>query len=87
MKGGLKMCFWNIAGLLNKCEETWDYLEKFDIVGLTETWVDIERWQSIENKLSKDYVWKCTPAEKEHRKGRPKGGIIVAVKKNLKFRF
>lgn len=78
------MCFWNVAGLLNKCEETWDYLEKFDILGLTETWVDTERCQSIENKLSKDHLWKYTPAEKEHRKGRAKGGITVAVKKNLK---
>lgn len=82
--GGLKICFWNVAGLLNKYEKTWDYLEKFDILGLTETWVDTERWQSIENKLSKDHLRKCTPAEKEHRKGRAKGGIIVAVKKNLK---
>lgn len=56
MEGGLKMCFWNVAGLLNKCEETWNYLEKFNVLGLTETWVDTERWQSIENKLSKDYV-------------------------------
>lgn len=33
----IKLCFWNIAGLVNKCEEMWDYLEKFDIVRLTET--------------------------------------------------
>lgn len=46
--------------------------------------MDTERCQSIENKLSKDHLWKYTPAEKEHRKGRAKGGIIVAVKKNLK---
>lgn len=66
--GGLKMCFWNVTGLLNKYEETWDYLEKFDILGLTETWVDTKRWQSIENKLSKDHLWKCTPAEKKQKR-------------------
>lgn len=26
------ICFWNIAELFNKCEETWEYLEDFDIV-------------------------------------------------------
>lgn len=46
--------------------------------------MDTERWQSIENKLSKNHLWKCTPAEKKHRKGRAKGGITMAVKKNLK---
>lgn len=33
---GFKICFWNIAGIRNKCEETWKYLEQFDVIGLTE---------------------------------------------------
>ncbi|TGZ50575.1 hypothetical protein DBV15_11466, partial [Temnothorax longispinosus] len=31
---GLRICFWNVAGLINKCEEAWDYLENFDVIGL-----------------------------------------------------
>lgn len=34
-----KNLFWNVAGLENKCEETWEYLESFDKLGLTETWM------------------------------------------------
>jgi hypothetical protein len=72
-----------VAGLANKCEETWEYLEEFDILGLTETWVDEEGWKKMENKVSKDYIWKCIPAKREHKKGRAKGGIVKAVRKSL----
>jgi len=55
-KGGLKICYWNIAGLFKKCEETWDYLEKFDILGLTETLVDEEKWKKMKNRLAGDFT-------------------------------
>ncbi|KAG5320900.1 CL049 protein, partial [Acromyrmex heyeri] len=70
----------------NKCEETWEYLEGFDIVGLveTKTWIDEERWEKIKNRLPKDYEWNYVPAKKKHKKGRAKGGIITAVSKKVK---
>lgn len=36
-KAELKICFWNVVGLQNKCEKTWEYLDGFDVLGLTET--------------------------------------------------
>lgn len=42
---------------MNKCEKTWEYLERFDIIGLIETWIDEEGWKKIENKLSGKYEW------------------------------
>lgn len=80
----MRICCWNVAGLMNKFEETWDYLEKFDIIGLTETWVDEENWEKIRIRVSSNFVWNCVPARKEHRKGRAKGGIITAMRRNLK---
>lgn len=55
--GGLKLCFWNVAGLgrTNKCEDTWSYLEKFDVIGLSETWVEEGTWRKISDKVSKRY--------------------------------
>jgi len=64
--------------------ETRDYLKRFDILGLTETWVDGKRWKKIKNKLASDFEWECAPAKREHGKGRVKGGIIIAVRKSLK---
>ncbi|XP_039304823.1 golgin subfamily A member 6-like protein 22 [Solenopsis invicta] len=63
--------------------KAWEYLEEFDILGLTETWINEEGWKKIENKVSKEYIWKCIPAKKEHTKGRAKGGIVKAVRKSL----
>ncbi|KAJ3646967.1 hypothetical protein Zmor_024522 [Zophobas morio] len=37
-KRGLKLLFWNIAGLKKKDNLFWDYVKNFDFVGLTETW-------------------------------------------------
>lgn len=80
----MKICFWNIAGLKNKCEETWEYMENFDIIGLTETWMGSEAWRKIQEKLPKKFKWLCTPAIREKAKGRAKGGIVVAISRNIK---
>lgn len=39
---GLSICFWNVAGLNKKYKELERYLEKCDILGLTEIWIDKE---------------------------------------------
>ncbi|XP_018307231.1 trichohyalin-like [Mycetomoellerius zeteki] len=70
--------------LVNKCEETWRYLENFDILGLTETWVEEERWQKLKENLPKEFEWWSIPAERESKKGRAKGGIIMAARRNKK---
>jgi len=67
-KGELKICYWNIAGLFKKCEETWDYLEKFHILGLTETLVDEQKWKKMKNRL----VGMRTRKEGEKQKGKSK---------------
>lgn len=41
----------SIAGVTHKYE-TQEYLEKFDIIGLTEIWMDENIWGKIRNKLS-----------------------------------
>lgn len=75
MKEDLKICFWNIAGIINKCDETWEYLDNFDIIGLTETWIEEEEWKKIKDKMSNKFNWICTPARKENTKGRGRGGL------------
>lgn len=77
------MCFWNIAGMMNKCEETCKYLEGFNVIGLTETLVEKEIWRKIRNKLSDKFIWNCIPARREKKKGRARGGIITAVNKEI----
>lgn len=50
------MCFWNIAGLINKCEETWEYIKHFDIIELTEIWIKMETWKSYKRKYAENII-------------------------------
>ncbi|KAH0817747.1 hypothetical protein GEV33_005045 [Tenebrio molitor] len=54
-RGGVKVLYWNVAGLSRKREEFWAYIRKFEIVGLVETWVEEKNWKKIEKTLPKDY--------------------------------
>jgi len=40
--------------------------------------------KKMKNRLAGDFTWECAPEKREHRKGRVKGGIIIAVRKSLK---
>lgn len=83
-KGGKKKClFWNVAGLKNKENDFWQFIKEYDVVGLSETWVDDQAWEEMKNILPDEYTWKVTPAKKEHRVGRASGGIITGLKKDI----
>lgn len=36
-KEGVKVIFWNVAGIKNKDEDFWEFLEGYDVIGLIET--------------------------------------------------
>lgn len=78
------MCFWNIAGIMNKDKEVWEYLRTFNVIGLMETWTEESKWKRVKHRLPKEYDWKCRAARREWRKGRAKGGIITGVNENLR---
>lgn len=80
----MRICFWNVAGLTHLNEDTWEYLEEFDVIGLTETWTEKKGWRRIKDKMSNKFSWNCIPARREYRKGRAKGDIIIAVNKSFK---
>lgn len=79
----MKVVFWNVAGLENKDKDFWEGLREWDMTGLSETWVERERWNRIEIKLPKGYVWGMRKAIRSSRKGRAKGGMVMGIKKEL----
>jgi hypothetical protein len=79
----IRIVFWNVAGIKNKEIEFWKYLGEFDVVELVETWVEEKGWERLEKRMPREFEWKCQYAEKESKKGRAKGGIIMGVKKGL----
>lgn len=47
--------FWNVAEISRKDRDFWDYDEKFDIVNLTEIWMEEKGWKKIEHLLPTDF--------------------------------
>ncbi|XP_063912632.1 centrosomal protein of 290 kDa-like [Zophobas morio] len=44
-----------VERLRKKEKEFWDYVGKFDVVGLVETWVQRENWEKLEETLPQEY--------------------------------
>lgn len=79
----VKLCFWNIAGLINKDAEFFQFISEFAFVGMVETWVESKDWDKIKNKLPKGFKWECQGAIRKSKHGRACGGIITGIKNEL----
>lgn len=64
----LKIIFWNTAGIGNKDEEFWKYLREFDIINLTETWIELKNWKKAEKWLPKEFMWEIQGAYKDKKR-------------------
>ena len=49
---------WNVSRLKNKDKGFWGEVEKWDVVMVSETWLDRKDWQSMKRLLPKGYVWR-----------------------------
>ena len=76
----ISMIAWNVAGLCNKDSKFWKEINKHDIIGLTETWME-RTSKKVEECWSKDHKWTMIKAEREAKKGRAKGGILIGIRK------
>lgn len=55
----LKNDVWNTAGIKRKEREFWDYIKEFDIIGMSETWMEKKDWEKMKGNLSEMFNWKC----------------------------
>ena len=74
---------WNVEGLLEKIntDDFLEFLKKFDILILGETFT-LPRF-NFEIKFP-EYFHEHSPAKKYNRFGRPSGGIVLLIRKELK---
>lgn len=77
------MAFWNVAGLKNEDRDFWNGLRDWDVVTLTETWIEKKKWSNLKEKLLGGYVWELQEAKKRYKKGRALRGIVMGIKKEL----
>lgn len=86
MKQKIRGLVWNVAGLWRKEEDFWEFLKDYEMIGLTETWVDEAGWGKLYEKLPRGWKWKCQHAKRESKKGRARGGIITGVRCEIEER-
>lgn len=65
-----------MAEMRKKANEEWEEIRNNDIIGLMETWE--ESGQKIKSKLD-DFECGSIEAIKEHKQGRARGGMIMAI--------
>lgn len=78
--------FWNVQGLSSKINEIFNYINKFDIVILAETWIEINNFTANEKKLPQNFTWIWTEARREKKKGRAKGGMLTGIRSEVDYR-
>lgn len=76
------MVIWNVAGITENKEDKLDYIKRFDIICLVETWIIKEKEDWIKEKL-KDFDLECMEARRENKRGRAKGRIIIGIRRGL----
>lgn len=80
------MIFWNVQGLRKKAAETAKYMSQFDIIALQETWIEKNHYGRTEKNLPAGYNWIWTEAVREKKKGRPAGGLVFGIRKELQYK-
>lgn len=60
--------FWNVAGMRIKATDFWRKLADWEVMMLTETWIDKKRWEKIKNRLPGGYEWGMQEARKKKGK-------------------
>ncbi|KYN50622.1 hypothetical protein ALC57_15112 [Trachymyrmex cornetzi] len=80
---GVKMAFWNVAGLGNKDREFWVNLRRWDAMVLLETWVEKKGGKKLIERLPEGYVWRVQDAKRRSKKGRAMGGMVLGIRKEL----
>ena len=59
-------------------------MKTFDVIGLTETWIEEGNWEKLKYGRPKEFDWKCRAAMIVRKKGTAKGGIIASINKELR---
>lgn len=59
-----RVVFWNVAGLKNKDRDFWRRLSDWEMIVLSETWLDNKGWDRTKGILTEE-LWGIVSKEKE----------------------
>lgn len=81
----MKFTWWNVNGLNNfrdACTHDLKFVLRWDIVCLCETWATVQPQLPL---ISTYYDIVFSPAIKEKQRGRASGGLMILIKKKIKY--
>lgn len=64
-KEGYKVGFWNVVRLENKDGEFCKKLGEWEIIFLSETWLQRKGWERVRSRLPKGFSWEMQKAGKK----------------------
>lgn len=76
-----KVAFWNVTELGNKDKEFWEGLREWDVLVITETWVNEKGWVKIRERLPREFEWAVQMAKRKSRKGRVMEGMVMGMRR------
>lgn len=85
-KEGWGIAFWNVAGLERKEKDFFKGLEEWEVIIMTETWVEEKGWKRVKRRLPKGYKWEARHARREKKKGRAAGGMVVGIREGIQIK-
>jgi len=68
----------------NKEEDFREKLKNWDVMLLSETWLQKKGWERVRRWLPKGYVWEVQEAGRRSKKGRAIGGMIMGIREGLR---
>lgn len=51
-----KVAFWNVAGVGNKDREFWQRIKRWDVIVMSETWLEEKVWEKLKDRLPKEFT-------------------------------
>lgn len=77
MEGDVLECGSKPCVLSNKDRDFWEGLKGWDVIVLSETWIEDKGWDRWKEKSPGGFVWGWQGATRVKRRGRAMGGMIM----------
>jgi exonuclease III len=71
---------WNVQGLRRKAKDLQQYFSDFDIIALTETWMEEGNYAEVETVFP-EFKWNWATALRVKQKGRASGGHAIGIRR------
>ena len=80
------MIFWNVQGQRKKARDISKYLERHDLIAITDTSMKEKNWKVTEKHLPQEFKLLWTSAVRRKTKRRAAGGLVIGIRNGIEYR-